>query len=321
MVADSPLVSVIITCFNGARWIPRAVESVLAQTYPDYEIMIVDDGSGPDTIQVLSGLSTRHDRIKVRFNGENLGIPATKNIGLKHARGDYFAFLEQDDRWKPTKLQRQISAMTEKPLAGMAFTNAEYVHDDGQVKVLPRPVNFMNGPTEAVLRRLFLWNPVPSMSSVVLTRSCVERIGDFDERLNGADDYDYWLRVAAEVPILYVDEPLVEYTVHQHNYSVAAVERMLTDRIEVVRSAAARHSFLQALLRQRLGAVYRSTAAVMLESGRRREALHCVLHSLRSDPRAPRSYLLLALILAGKTGRFLQGKARDALRPGSGIAD
>jgi glycosyltransferase involved in cell wall biosynthesis len=314
----SPLVSVIVTCFNGAPWVEHAVRSVQCQTCSDYEITIVDDGSDEETTQLLRSLKDREDRLTVIFNENNRGIPATKNVGLEHARGEYIAFLEQDDRWKPSKLARQLDVLHENPNAGMVFTNAEYVLGDGRIRLFPRPRSITEGPRETVLRRFFMWNPVPSMSSVMLRSSCVDKVGLFDERFNGGDDYDYWLRVAAEFPIVYLDEPLVEYAVHQQNYSSVAAEQMHRDRLEVIRLALNRHPFLKPLQRKRHGSMYRSTAALLLENGRRRDAWKFAVQALRLDPCSLRSHLVLILIMTGEIGLSVLRKTRDASRLSTG---
>jgi glycosyltransferase involved in cell wall biosynthesis len=195
-------ISVIIPTFNSAALVTAAVESCLAQTAPPAEILVIDDGSTDDTRQRLAPYAGR-----LRYlHQQNTGVAAARNLGLKQATGELIAFLDADDVWHPRKLERQIAAMTANhnvSLLGTSIFNwpietPSELHKPANV----RPVAW---------RKLAVKNQFVT-SSVILRRSVLAKVGDFDTTLQGPEDHDLWLRIAetgATVAIL--DEPLTGY--------------------------------------------------------------------------------------------------------------
>lgn len=209
------LVSIIIPTYNSAPYIQEAVTSVLQQTYQSIEIIIVDDGSTDGTKQVLA------DYIK---NGgityipkENGGPASARNVGIRSARGEFISFLDADDIWGADKLKRQIPLFQDLNV-GLVYSDMTFLgaktknatHSEGTK-------GFFRGN---VLRQLIMNNFIPT-SSVVVRRSVFEKIGLFDEdrRLIAVEDYDLWLKIAHEFNIDFVDEPLVNYRLHENQIS------------------------------------------------------------------------------------------------------
>lgn len=203
-----PKVSVIIPAYNSAQYVGEAVESALAQTYKDHEIIVVDDGSTDNTKEVLSPYTSR---IKYFFQ-ENRGAPAARNFGISRSRGRYVAFLDADDLWLPDKLEKQVMALESNPHLAFVSSGTYAVNAQNQIigvwnKNPQIKENFGN-----LLENNFIY-----ILTVVVRRDCLDKVGGFDERLFPSDDYDLWLRLAKRYPFGYIDAPLAKYRIHQNN--------------------------------------------------------------------------------------------------------
>ena len=202
-------VSVIIPTYNRADLLPEAIDSVLAQTWKDMEIIVVDDGSNDGTGEAVRRYG---DRVRY-FYKENEGPANARNMGIKKARGAYLAFLDSDDVWKPEKLGVQMDFMGEHP----------------EIKLVCTDSSIMGSSEcgEGKLRRDFVGNLFPLLfsksfirtSTVLMTKECFGEIGYFNGEFEPAEDYDLWLRVAKRYPVAYLCQPLVRYRKHEENIS------------------------------------------------------------------------------------------------------
>jgi glycosyltransferase involved in cell wall biosynthesis len=209
---DTPLVSVIIPAYNAASMIERTIQSVLSQTYPFYEILVIDDGSCDETSDVVSKLSADEERITLSQQ-ENQGVAAARNYGIKHAIGDYIAPLDADDLWFPEKLERQISVMLQSPATvGLVYAWSVPVSDDART-----PNYVPGGMLEGVVfLPLLLGNLMPSASTPLIRRKCFDHVGmynsDFRELdAQGCEDWDLYLRIAEHYEFRVVAQHLVGY--------------------------------------------------------------------------------------------------------------
>lgn len=203
-----PKVSVIIPTYNRARFVGEAIDSVLAQTYKDYEIIVVDDGSTDNTQEVL-----KHYGHKIRyFRQENKGISAARNLALEKARGEYIAFLDDDDLWLPEKLEKQIDVLERNP--DLAFVASETHVINGKGEIIDR---FKRGKGDVEtfenLRQQYF---VPMLTTVV-RRKCLDSVGGFNPSLPICQDHDLWLRLAKIYKFRYIDVPLAKYRMHANN--------------------------------------------------------------------------------------------------------
>lgn len=215
----APAVTVVVTSYNYGRYVGAALESVRAQTCGDFECVIVDDGSTDNSIEVIeSFLTDPRFRLVRQRNG---GVSNARNVAIDLARGEFIAFLDADDLWRPTKLEQQLARFCDNPALGVVFTRRTIIDaNDG-----PRPCGDSQPPAGEVVGPLFRQNFVCFSSAMVRTEAAV-RVGGFDERLGLAVDYDFWLRVARHYPFGVVDEPLVAYRVgHGVNLSRRQRER------------------------------------------------------------------------------------------------
>ena len=197
---NAPLVSVIIPTFNRATMVGQAVESVLAQTFSDFELIVVDDGSTDETEKVLSGYL---DQI-LYLQQPNRGVSAARNRGIRRARGQLIAFLDSDDLWLPEKLFRQTRFFHHRPEALICQTEEIWIRNGRRVNPKKRHQK-LSGDIFVPSLELCLVSP----SAVMLRRLLFDEIGFFDEALPACEDYDLWLRISSRHPVHLIDTPLI----------------------------------------------------------------------------------------------------------------
>lgn len=201
---EVPVVSVVIPTFNRSHVLGRCLRSVLAQTYGDFEVIVVDDGSEDDTAALVGAISD--DRIVYIKHPHNLGQGAARNTGIQAARGRYIAFQDSDDEWLPNKLERQVKvfeAASEK--VGVVYTGRWVEGENGRRHVPAPKVERREGNIRASLLR---GGFITSQTVMVRTES-VRHVHGFDERLRHLEDWDLWIRLSREVEFQYISEPLV----------------------------------------------------------------------------------------------------------------
>jgi teichuronic acid biosynthesis glycosyltransferase TuaG len=232
------LVSIIMPAYNASRHIAESVQSVLAQTYPHWELLVVDDGSTDDTAEVVHRFVASDARVRY-FSRPNGGQAAARNTGLREARGDLVAFLDADDLWLPEKLESQL-AVLDSTGAHLVYCDGYVFYDDGS----PDRADFfavVPGAADAatMLRLLYAYNRIPTLS-VVVRREALDRVGMFDEsrRIQNCEDYDLWLRMARAGCSFYgMPEKLMRYRRHAQSTTYRE-SRMLRPMVEVARKHA-----------------------------------------------------------------------------------
>ncbi|MFC2085705.1 glycosyltransferase family 2 protein [Bacteroidota bacterium] len=198
------MVSVIIPTYNREVELVEAIDSALGQTYDPIEVVVVDDGSDDNTINVVSGFSDsrlQYDRI------DHAGPSVARNRGIEISIGDFIAFLDSDDIWYPLKLERQMP-LFDDPEIGWTYTDLDYLGESGPE---PRRFQRMKPCRGHVMRDLFLDGCPMLTTSVVLRRSCLDRTGLFDPELLRWQDNDLYYRLAASFKVDFIDEPLARY--------------------------------------------------------------------------------------------------------------
>ena len=196
-------VSVIIPAFNSRRWIREALDSALNQTSVPIEVIVVDDGSTDGTSDVLAEYGSRI----IVLSQPNAGVSAARNRGMRAARGDVIAFLDADDVWHPRKLELQMRVLVDQPEISVLGTRAVAwpARESTAAVDDPVPTVVRFGSDELAIKNRL------TVSSVVVRRSVVEAIGEFDTTLQGAEDHDYWLRAAEAAGAANLDLPLTGY--------------------------------------------------------------------------------------------------------------
>ena len=209
----APTVSVVITTYNQARYIGATIASVLAQTYRDLEIIVVDDGSTDRTEAELAPYRSRVNYIRQR----NRGVAAARNVGIRHATGRLLAFLDGDDLWEPDKIGRQTDVAAAHPGSGLIVTDGSEFGPEGTIReslfnpsIVPR---FKDDDTLTLrcYRELIIQNLITTTSQVMVPRAVIDRVGVSDERFPVSSDWDLYLRIAAEFEVTFVKACLVRY--------------------------------------------------------------------------------------------------------------
>lgn len=206
----TPAVSIIIPTYNRASLVREAALSVLAQTFEDFELIIVDDGSTDGTADALAGLDDR-----LRYVPQaNAGRSAARNRGLELAAGEFVAFLDSDDLFLPTKLERQVGHMRRPGAAAMSYTSAVNTDAEGN----RYPFDYEASARGDIYSRVAMYIPVTvCLPTVMVRRSVLDEIGGFDERLDRFEDTDMWRRIAKRHRVDAIREPLTAVRFHDGN--------------------------------------------------------------------------------------------------------
>ena len=277
-MSDAPLVSVVIPNYNCARFLAETLDSVFAQTYPNLEVIVVDDGSTDDSLKVLESFASR---VRV-MRQANQGVSAARNAGIRESRGAFVAFLDADDLWHPDKLTKQI-ALFANPAVGLVYCAVEYIDERGR----SLGTNF-TGRRGRVLRSIALLQGTIVLaggSTAVIRRECFDKAGDFDRALSTAADWDMFRRIACYYEIDVVREPLMRYrlrTRSMHRNLDAFEHDMLHGFSSMFADPAAAE--VHHLKRRAYGAVYLMLSGSFLHARQWRKCFGYLWRSLVSWP-------------------------------------
>jgi glycosyltransferase involved in cell wall biosynthesis len=200
-----PKVSVVIPFYNAMKYLPETVDTVLQQTYSDYEVVIVNDGSTENIEDWVRNLN--HPKIRL-INQENQGCAGARNTGIQQSNGEYIAILDADDLWHPTKLEKQVNLLEKHPEVGLVYVWSDLVDEQGQsMGRIFKPI-----AEGKVWAKLLEQNLVGGGSVPLIRRSCLDKSGLFDPNLlSFVEDWDLWLRIAPIAEFKVVKEALVYY--------------------------------------------------------------------------------------------------------------
>jgi cellulose synthase/poly-beta-1,6-N-acetylglucosamine synthase-like glycosyltransferase len=204
----SPLVSVVIPCFNQAHFLPEAIESVLGQTHAPMEVIVVDDGSEDNTDPVAG----RYDAVR-RLYQPNEGAPSARNRGLGECKGEFVLFLDSDDRLLPEAVESGLRALREQPDSGAAVGACRNIDAGGLPLDVPGQPLIHSEHYLALLKSCFIL----SGSSVLFRKSALQQVGGFDQGLALGDDYDLYLRIARLHPLACHGQVVTEYRRHSQS--------------------------------------------------------------------------------------------------------
>lgn len=281
MASAAPLVSAVIPTYNYARYVAGAVESVLAQSFDDLEIVVVDDGSTDETADTLHPFL---DRIRY-IRQEHRGLAAARNTGIRVARGPYVAFLDSDDLWLPEKVSVQSARLDDDPAVGLVYGEAALFAETSPGTATLHSY-WAHHPSGKILPWLVRQNVVPSPTPMV-RRELFDQVGPFDETLSACEDWDMWIRIAQVSEFAYVDRVLAKYRVHAANMSLD-YERMMTNGLRVLEKAFSSPNLSPEIKRLRRSIISRRHADYALGcfyEGRYAQARRSVIRAVTLDPR------------------------------------
>ena len=206
----TPLVSVIMPCYNAERFIAQSIESVMAQTYQNWELLITDDGSTDTSVDVVNQYCAKDKRINLLVPGKHSGIATTRNLSIQRAKGRFIAFLDSDDIWKSDKLEKQIGFMMEHDVA-FTYSSYEVIDEQGNFNKTVPDAGVMN-------YKKYLRNTIICCGTVMLDR---EKIGDFlTPIIATSEDMSLWLKIMKRGYDAYpVPGPLHQYRIRPHSAS------------------------------------------------------------------------------------------------------
>jgi glycosyltransferase involved in cell wall biosynthesis len=221
-----PLISVIIPAYNAEKTILRTIESVLSQTYSNFELIVINDGSTDDTLNLITKI--KDNRLKIH-SFENAGLPSARNRGIKLSSGEFISFIDADDLWSPDKLESQLQALQSKLSAAVAYSWTLLIDDKGHLLKVLDPIYYEGD----VYRELLIGCFITSGSNVLIRKKCIEKVGLFDPSLKSAADWEYWIRLGKSWPFALVPRYQILYRVHSESIS-CNVESVKGDILKVV---------------------------------------------------------------------------------------
>jgi glycosyltransferase involved in cell wall biosynthesis len=325
------LVSVLIPTYNRAYCLGRAIDSALAQTYPHVEVLVVDDGSTDATPELVWTAYGSDPRVRY-LPKRNGGVSSARNHGLREARGDYVAFLDSDDVWKPWKLQAQLACLARLPAAGMIWSDMEAVGPDGKVRE-PRYLRTMyhayrffrsedlykeSYPAAEVVpalrdavgdarlyagtiyAQMFAGNLVHT-STAVIRRERLEKVKAFREDYATGEDYEFHFRTCREGPVAFLDVPTIQYQVGLADRLTRFTGDTAVNYLKTITAALARRDhgidLPEAMIRRILAGAHSWVGAEFAREGDFRRARRHLARSLAYRPWQPRVLAELALCL------------------------
>lgn len=261
--------------FNGERYLKATLASVFAQTYPEIELVVVDDGSTDRSLEILDALG---DRVVV-VRQQNRGPAAARNLGVQTAKGKWIAFLDADDIWEPEKIQRQLAHCGK---FSWSYTDSVFM---GGVNDGRRDSEFTPKFQGRVLDKLICSNFV-STSTVMVLRQAFLEAGGFDESLRSIQDWELWVRLAGRYEVGYLDEPMMRYRIHSASTS-RGTRNTLPNHLKVIEKMFAPGSVgepLRHLMPMAKAKSYGICAQIAEEEGDYAYALQCALQAVRHQP-------------------------------------
>ncbi len=255
-----PEISIIMPAYNAAQTIPKTIQSVLDQTFTDFELIVINDGSTDQTVEQVE--SFQDHRIHL-FSFPNAGPQKSRNRGIAKAQGTYLAFLDADDLWTSTKLADQLEALKTHPEAGFVYSWTDWIDEGDRV--------WRRGSHVAVegdvLQRLLLNDFIGSGSNPLVWADAIKTVGGFDEAILGGQDWEMWLRLAAHYPVTVVAKVQVLYrkasTSRAWSNNVQRQEKGFRQVVE--KTIQASPDRLQSVRRAVLGNIYKSLIVDLLE--------------------------------------------------------
>lgn len=214
---NAPRVSVIIPTYNYGQYIEKSIDSVLSQTYTDFEIIVVDDGSTDNTKTIIE---TKY-RNKVKyFYQENKGAPAARNRAARESKGEYLAFLDSDDSFFADNIEKKVAALEKNPTIGMVYSDGYCIMGNSIKKSSNNyKLSAAGAKLSGDISLMLLKGYRIESTAAVLRAECFNEVGGFDEEIVGLDDYDLFLRISFNFPVLFIDECLFESIRHKGSIS------------------------------------------------------------------------------------------------------
>lgn len=295
-----PRVSVIIPMYNCQKFIAETMESVLSQTYKDFEIIAVDDGSTDNTRQIVQSYGS-----KVRYIYQrNQGVSAARNNAIRESQGEYIALLDHDDLWLPDKLEKQIPLLDSNPNLGLVYSDNYIVDLAGNI--LGRSFAESKPYQGNVLPQLFMENFIPCLTAVI-RKEAFDEAGLFSSEFSIAEEYDLFLRIAEKYEVDFINLPLANFRVHETNVSKNR-EQAFREEIAVVEHCLQRHSefrdILESKIKRRKAKLYYNLAYTYFLKGEHKRAREELIRSIKISLYSPKQFVLFVFSFCSQNPLF-----------------
>jgi glycosyltransferase involved in cell wall biosynthesis len=277
-----PQISVVVPAYNLEKYIAEALLSLEHQSFTDFEVLVVDDGSSDRTAEIVQSFCDRDSRFKL-LSKPNGGLSSARNYGIHHAVGKYIALLDGDDIYGTNKLANHFAWLESSPQIGVVYSASQAIRDDGKptlMRLSGKPIK--RDPLAALLCKNFIGHG----SNAVFRRDIFDRVGEFDETLRSCEDIDYWLRIAATKKWDFHREPSVQcfYRVRPSGLSFD-VQEMKVSQLRVIIAACKRSpEVVETLLPTAYAYMSRYLARLSLTAGDVQSARKFIDRAMASDP-------------------------------------
>ena len=275
-----PTISVIIPVYNGEKTIKQTIESVLNQTFRDFELLIINDGSQDATLEIIQAIND--ERIQV-FSYQNSGVSASRNRALTKAKGEFISFIDADDLWTPNKLELQFKALQDNPQAAVAYSWSDWIDESGQFLRSGGHITVNGKAYEKLLLRDF----IESGSNPLIRKQALDEVGCFEQSVTPAEDWDMWLRLAARYEFVTVEVPQIFYRISPNSASFNIVKMEAGSLKVIERVFAQAPESLQDLKRETLASRYNYLTFKALEGNLDRKngltAARFLIQALKHD--------------------------------------
>jgi glycosyltransferase involved in cell wall biosynthesis len=217
MSYSNPLISVILPVYNAEKYVSQAIESILTQTFQDFELILIEDGSTDQSPRILQSYQTEDERIRLVKNEANLGLISTLNKGIGIAKGKYIARMDADDICRPTRLEKQMKFLEKHPEIDVLGTGMEYIQEDGfelgWFEIHPK--------TPGAIRWILMFGNPFGHPTILLRKKAIDKVQGYSEQDRLVEDYALWTRMIQARNGANLDEPLVKYRLHPESVSTA----------------------------------------------------------------------------------------------------
>ncbi|MDQ2833206.1 MAG: glycosyltransferase family 2 protein [Acidobacteriota bacterium] len=276
-----PRVDIIIPAYNAAKYLPTAIESVVSQTFEDWRILLVDDGSTDNTVEVVAPyIESLGARIKY-VKQSNRGLPAARNMAIRHSSAEFLALLDADDVWLPSRLYESMRCFEDRPQVGLAYGRISRIDQAGRLLDTWGGNNaWAAGKIARYIYMLKVQLPCPTMT---FRRKCVEEVGGFDETMRATEDRDLWFRIAERYDVACSSQVLAHYRTSPGSMS-SDPDRMLQAQLKFVRKHYGRPGCGFWARSSALGCVYRQHAEAL---SARKQRLPAFVSSIRAVTLSP----------------------------------
>ena len=291
-----PKISIIIASYNTSRYIQLTLDSVLAQTYQDWEAVVVDDGSTDDSLAILEQNEAAFGGRLRYFSQKNQGSSNARNHAVREARGEVLALLDSDDIWLPNRLELTTAAMLANPKLGLVHANVTRIDGDGN-RIPDPPRQDPKYASGNIAEFLYTRLANPQAATVSFRKSSLEKAGVFDESLRSSIDRDLWFRIAQHYPAQFVDETVALYRRHGTSISWDPF-RQFKGQCVFLEKYLNNGSVDASMYSRALANAYREVGDYCFSKGRKKESLRWYFDSLKENPLNSRNAYMMVRALA-----------------------